>query len=341
MFESKQTHYDVLGVARNAKLQDITRAYNRHKSMVTRDDAAPDLKRETLIRQAYETLSDDARREAYEQSLVAPDRQNRSRMRGIVIGVLGVALAGGYLFFTRPASAPVAPIRTSEEIVNDAAISIARLQSIEMSGRIVPVGVAFAIGENVLVGSCTGVAPTAQLVVLIPPRKVPARILSVDDNLGLCRLVADGTGSKPLVASRLEARVDDLVYVTSANNDGSLAVKQSVVKRINFESGAKVIETTSAPSGAPLLNAQGQLLAVSPKADGKYIPVPAAWITEALVPFKEEKPPAPVAEPPAAANPGSPAQPDSKALQSLTPAQRDKLEKAYRPPPDTKDDWMK
>jgi hypothetical protein len=125
------------------------------------------------------------------------------------------------------------------------------------------------------------------------------------------------------------------------SDDGRLALKESLVKGVNFEAHSKVIETAPAPNGAPLLNAQGQLLAVASKADGKYIPVPSAWITEALEPFKEEKPPAPSAEPPVELTPGSPPQVDSRALQALTPAQRDKLQKAYRPSPDTKDDWMK
>src|SRR5258706_14025307 len=112
MAERKETLYDVLGVPRDAKLQDVTRAYNRHKSQVTSDAAPPDLKRETLIREAYETLSDLDRREAYDKSLIAPDRHYRSRVRAIVIGLSGVAVAGGYLLFMRPAPAPGVPVRT-------------------------------------------------------------------------------------------------------------------------------------------------------------------------------------------------------------------------------------
>src|SRR5258706_14243839 len=288
MAERKETLYDVLGVPRDAKLQDVTRAYNRHKSQVTHDAAPPDLKRETMIREAYETLSDLDRRDAYDKSLIAPDSRYRSRVRAIVIGLAGVSVAGVYLLFRRPASAPVVAARTSQEILNDASIAIARVQSIDMSGQTVPVGMAFAIGENVLVSSCTGVTPTAQLVVTIPPRQVPARILSVDEEMGLCRLVARGTGSKPLTLSQTEAKAGDVVYAAKVNETGNVALQQGLVKRVAFEPKTKVIEApVSAPNGAPLLDAQGPLLGVATKSDGKYVAVPAAWITEALEPFKE------------------------------------------------------
>jgi DnaJ-class molecular chaperone len=145
--ERKFTLYDVLGVPRNAKLTDITRAYNRHRSEVTREDQPPDLKRETLIREAYETLSDPDRRDAYDASLRDPDRRHRSRMRAIVIGIVGVGLAGGYMFFARKPSAPGEPMRTSQEVQVEAA-AVGRLHSIDTAGHETALGVAFTIGDR-------------------------------------------------------------------------------------------------------------------------------------------------------------------------------------------------
>jgi hypothetical protein len=348
MVERIETLYDVLGVPRDAKVTDITRAYNRHKSQVTRDDAAPDLKRESKIKEAYETLADPDRRDAYDRSLIAPDRKYASRIRAIVIGVVGVALAGGWLLFMRGSSAPTIKARPSDEILNDVAISVARVHSIDMSGQTTPVGDAFVIGENILVSSCTGVSPTAQLVVMIPPRQVPARILSVDDEIGLCRLVAQGTGSRPLVLSKTEAKTGDLVYAAKVGEAGKVSLEPSKVKLVSFAPKGHVIETGAKASvGAPLLDAQGQLLAVATKGEGRFITIPPIWITEALEPFKEEKPPTPAPAPeplPAGAQPAAPGmqpQPNQDALKHITPEQRARLEKAYRPPPDTKDDWMK
>jgi hypothetical protein len=343
MAEKKQTLYEVLGVPRDAKLTDITRAYNRHKSSVTRDDAAPDLKRETTIREAYETLSDEARREAYDQSLVEPDRRHRSRLRGIGIGVAGVALAGGYLVFLRPAPAPVAVVRTAEQILADASFSIGRLKAIDMSGRATNPGLALVIGENIVVSTCHGVTPTSQVIVDIAQREVPARVFDVDEETGLCRLIAKGVGSRPLEAAQAEAKAGDIVYAAKVDAAGKVALAQGTVKRVVFEPKAKVIESAaSGPGGAPLLDARGQLLAVSTGAEGRHISIPAAWIAEAREPFREERyvPPQPPAPDPPQLPAGTSPQ-DAKALQYISPEQRQKLEKAYRPPPDSKDDWMK
>jgi len=122
----------------------------------------------------------------------------------------------------------------------------------------------------------------------------------------------------------------------------------SKVKLVPFAPKGKLIEAAAkAPVGAPLLDAQGQLLAVATKGEGRYITIPPVWITEALEPFKEETPAtaSPTPEPqPAGAQPTAPGmqpQPNQDALKHISPEQRARLEKAYRPPPDTKDDWMK
>jgi len=108
------THYDLLGVPRDAKLTDMTRAYNRHHREATREDAAPDLKRETVLREAYETLSHPDRRERYDASLVAPDRRRRSRTRAVLIGAVGATVAGSYLLFAKPVPEPVLQSRVPQ-----------------------------------------------------------------------------------------------------------------------------------------------------------------------------------------------------------------------------------
>jgi hypothetical protein len=332
--ERKASYYDILGVPRDAKLTDITRAYNRLRAEVTRPDQPPDLKRETMIREAYETLSDAGRRDAYDATLVAPDRRHRSRMRGIVIGAVGVALAGGYFLYKwQEAPPPSGPVRSAQEIQGDTALSAGRLSSIDISGRSVPVGVAFAIGDRMLVSSCRGVSPAAQLVVNMPPRTIPVRIFSVDEQFGVCRLVSEGSAGRPLEPAP-EPKTGSLVYVLKVGNTGLVGVTQSTVKRVLFEPPAKVIEVAAdGTAGAPLLDGQGQVVAVATGSDGRFVSIPPVWLTEAREPFKEAKPPVATA-PPEAPAPGTAATPGRvpKSVEDIPPERREKLEKAFNPP---------
>ncbi len=325
---AEQTLYDLLGVSPNAKLTDITRAYNRHKSEVTRDTAPPDLKRETLIREAYETLSDDARRAAYDASLVVVDRGERSRARAAWFGVIGLVLAGAGIYFFKPPPEPVVAARTSQEIFAEASPSIGRVHSIDVTGSSLPVGMAFAIGDGTLVTTCEGITPTSQLVVKIPPRSIPARVATVDAELGLCRLAVEGVGSRPLDLSRRDPRTGDLVYAAKVNAAGGLYLAPGKVK--NVVSGPKKVVEANASGirGAPLLDMEGHVVAIATNGEGRHIPVPAAWVDEARAPRREATPsqPEPATQPSGA--PGSyPVVP--KTIDDIPPERREKIEKAY------------
>lgn len=343
MAQRKTTYYELLGVSRNAKLTDITRAYNRHKAEVTRDTAPPDLKRETKLREAYETLADEERRAAYDASLVEPDRRYRSRVRAIWIGAIGVVLAAGYLLLARePERAPVAA-RTSQQILEDVSLSIGRVHSIEVSGSSLPVGMAFAIGEGVLVTTCDRLAPSSQLVLNIPPRSIPARVATVDPELGLCRLSAEGVGSRPLAMSRIELKAGDLVYAPKVNASGNLHLAQSTVKQVLAEPRGRVVEAgASGLNGAPLLDVEGHVIGVATDGRGRHLAVPSVWFAQAREPRKEAKPAAPEPAPAAAPERGPATYPTvPKTIDDIPPERRERLEKAFRPPPKIDEDLMK
>ena len=69
MAENRPTYYDLLGVAPNAKINDINRAYARASAELQKETAAPDPRRAALVREAHATLSDPDRRDAYDKSL--------------------------------------------------------------------------------------------------------------------------------------------------------------------------------------------------------------------------------------------------------------------------------
>lgn len=91
------THYEVLGVARDASTEEIKRAYRR-LSKTAHPDAGGDPARFTVITQAYDVLSDAETRRAYDRSLAvpvsAPARAPwpRWRKRSIVIGCVLAAI---------------------------------------------------------------------------------------------------------------------------------------------------------------------------------------------------------------------------------------------------------
>ena len=337
----KVTYYDVLGVPRSAKLTDVTRAYNRHKSEVTRENAPPDLKRETLIREAYETLSDADRRDRYDASLVAPDRRRRSRLRGAWIGAIGVTLAAAYLIFARPAPEPAVQARLPQEILDAVGPAIGRVHGIEISGSSMPVGMAFAIADGVLVTTCGSLTPSSQILVKIPPRSIPARVANVDPVLDLCRLTAEGVGARPLELAG-SAKTGDLVYAAKVNASGELQLTQTTVKAVAVEPRRQVRVYQAGAwgiSGAPLLDVQGRVIGVATDDKGHHIPVPVQWIAEAREPLRDQKPAVEVMAPAAGSHGAHSAIP--KTIEDIPPERREKLEKAYRPPASVEDEIAK
>jgi len=350
----RQTHYDVLGIPRTAKLTDVGRAYNRLKSDMQKEHAAPDPKRAALLKEAYEALSDLERREAYDKSLVATQR--RKGTKGAA--VWGVAIAAGTAatvvayFALRPPPEKPAGARSTADIAHAATLAVARVQRLDISGTATPIGLAFAIDDGVLVTSCHGVAPTAQLVVNLAPRLSPARVASVDEKLGLCKLAAEGVGSRPLPMSGAMPRAGETVYATKVNAVGEVALIEGQVKRVIHEPNGNVIDSTipvvPERAGGPLLDVFGRVVAVASfsNADGqgRHMAMPSAWIAETSAP--RVAPPVAAAPTPAPATSPSatPSPSDSistrvpKSARDIPPERLEKLEKAFRPPPTVPDE---
>ena len=97
----KPTHYETLGVKPDAKHNDIGLAYNRLVRARKRDDAPPDLKYETGLREAFEVLSDLDRREAYDRELAAARLKPAfGAKQGALAAVVVAAMAGAIYWFT-------------------------------------------------------------------------------------------------------------------------------------------------------------------------------------------------------------------------------------------------
>ena len=169
--------------------------------------------------------------------------------------------------------------------------AVGRLTSTDMGGQSKPIGLAFAIEAGVMVASCDGISPNAQLTVNMNPRVVPARLTMTDEGRGLCKLEVEGAGSWPIPVAAADARAGDIVYVTSVNAVGEVMLKEARVKSVVRNGAVATIDATLAPitSGAPLLDRQGRVVGVVTTAAGAshHMVLPRSW-TEA------PKSPAPV-----------------------------------------------
>ncbi len=260
------THYEVLGVAKNAKAVDIGRAYNRLRAEMQQETAAPDPRRLLKIQAAYEVLSDETRREAYDASLRAPLKLPGGRRNAALVCAAGILLLGVIGYFAWPRTAgPRA--RDAREILAAAALAVGRVQAIDMAGNAKPHGLAFALREGALATSCQGLAPTTELVVLFAQRRVPARVADSGAGRAYCVLEATGVGSWPLAMGGALPKPGDTVYATTVNDAGEVALAQGKVRRVAVEAGATRIEVTAPASaeaaGGPLLDDQGRVVAIA------------------------------------------------------------------------------
>jgi hypothetical protein len=351
-----KNHYELLGVPRNAKLQDVGRAYNRWRSAANKPDAPPlDLKVEARMKEAYETLSDPGRREAYDRTLTvkATRRAGGAAVWGIAIAV--VAGAGAAAWFTLRPEPPAAPdVDALARLLDTTTRAVGRLDSIDMSGKEVPIGLAFAIAENEMVTSCERIPAGAQLRVTLGKRQVPATVKTIDEKYGLCKLAAEGTGAWPLVLADNEPRQGDRVYATRVNSLGQVALVEGTVKRLHGDPAERSIELNLplAPewAGGPLLDGYGRVLGAArplqASVPAQHRRLPRAWITEAFAAQDPRSRAAATATSAAAQAPGNaPSEAPSdgqkripKSLENVPPERVEKLDKAFRPPPQVPDD---
>jgi hypothetical protein len=299
MPQDHRTLYEILGITRNAKPHEIERAHRRLRAQMQREATAPDDRQSALEQKAYEVLSDPARRDAYDESLLRPVslfRRARAsrRLRAYAVGgALGVVLLAAGAYYTWRSSPAEPPRRDPLEIAQAASLAVGRVQAVDLAGSVKPLGLAFALQQGMLATSCEGLTPTSQLVVIFAQRKVPARVATIYGKDGVCRLAADGMGSWPLaIASRIPP-VGALVYGAQVAPGGQVTLVPGSVWHVVGEGGFTTItvggDAGALPAGGPLLDAQGRVLGVGEGA-GRYRPVPREWIAEMNLPPLELPP---------------------------------------------------
>lgn len=364
MSTRKQTYYDLLGIPPNAKHNDVGLAFNRKMRAIRREDAPPDLKAETKLKEAFAVLSDLDKREAYDAQLRAARLKPRfGKNHAAIAALFVVAIGAGLFWYLKPHLLPEmvaleqqGPGKPYQEILNGAIPAVGRLQAVEMSGQAVHAGIAFTVEEGVAVTSCLGLSPTAQLSVSISPRVIPAKVTMSDPDLGLCKLQVTGAGTWPLSVSQVPAKTGDLVYTTQVSPKGDVTLRQATVKSVKTQGKATVLEV-SAPlmaqhAGSPLLDMHGRVVAVAnmpPGGKETFVAIPAKWAETLPLPA-EPKPYQGGSEEEATKAEGAKGEVDDLGVpletrrkqqelaDKIDPERRKRLEKAFRPPPSVPND---
>lgn len=337
MYGGKQTLYDVLEIPRNASQTDVVRKYRNLMSEMQKESAAPNPRRAALLHEAYEVLSDPDKRAAYDASLRGPKFLGVSggdqpvRRWGLLVA--GIALALGVLWYFTLGGAPEkqsqAARLSQQEVHTATSVAVGRVSRVEMSGARSALGVAVAVEQGVMITACHGIAPGTPLLVRIPPRDIPAQVMTADESLGLCRLSLSGGASWPLPMTGVVPRIGQKVYAVNLGPLGEVVVSPGEVKRVQPGPQGNVVDSTaragSPVDGSPLLDIEGRVVAIALK--GRHTTLPRAWIVDEPV---RRKPAPAEAEP---AEEKTPADENARRLENLPPEKRERLEKAFRPPP--------
>jgi len=257
-----------------------------------KDKTPPDPRRQALLHEAYEVLSDPQRRAAYDASLGDPGFAERPRsatidVKWLKIGAGVLAAAAAAYFVLRPAAPP--PGGSQKELLESALLSLGRVMSVSVSGRNTPVSFSVTIEEGVMMTTCHDIGPGSQLVVSNGPRLIPARVNVADTELDLCRLTVETGGAWPVKLSTVEARAGDKVFALGVNANGEFALIEGKVKGLIAGPKGKVIEITNpipmGTSGGPLLDPAGKLVGITtvPHAygPGMHVALPVSWIAQA------------------------------------------------------------
>lgn len=347
MPQARPTYYEALGVTPDATPQDIARRYRILTTEFAKEASAPNPRREAMLREAYEALSDPQRREEYDRSLRGAQFLGTEGARKPVpkwlfaVLFLALAAAAAWYFMQRPPAdlRRIGPGVSLQEIKAAALVAVGRVNRVDMSGTQAPLSTAVAVEEGVMLAPCQGIVPGAQLLVRIPPRDIPAQLKSSDDAIGLCRLAVSGGASWPLPMTGIAPRPGDTVYAVSLGPAGEVVVAPGEVKKLTSGPYGTIIESTARAGppeeGSPLLDHDGRLVAIALK--GEHTTLPRSWIVDAPAAARRTPPERPAEGETAPAAPPA-GQEDDPRLKDLPPGKRERLEKAFRPPPNVPKD---
>jgi len=210
---------------------------------------------------------------------LGPEGLRRSPAKAAAIAVACVLLAIGAWLVLRPAP-PQLTSRLRAQMETAIAVGVGRVHRVELSGASVPLGAAFAIAPGLLVTSCEGLAPNAEIVVRYGARRAPVQVADIDQASHLCRLSGADVGSSPLEIAMRVPVAGEPVYTTIVAPTGEARIVEARLKAIAAAGSTRELVVDAQPQlGAPLFDSEGRVAAAATRIGGRdlYVPVPASW----------------------------------------------------------------
>lgn len=283
-----RTLYEVLGVSRNAKVTDIQLAYNRLRAEMKRESTAPDPRWAAMAKVAVETLIDPEKRAQYDKTLDAlvpalarARRKKSGRGAGIAIaaGVLLAAGGGAWYYFvgaqgSKPAATSAEAGMTPQQVAEEVAPRIGRLQGALMSGEVRDLGIVVAVAENEMVITCRGFVAGAHLTVKVGQIAQKAELARVNEELDICTIAVRGTGSGLKLRGSGASPSEKLLAIAPHPTGGQPVWRPVSVARALQDPKGPALELKAAEAlenGTPVFDSQARLvgIAVTPHGYGE------------------------------------------------------------------------
>ena len=285
-----KTLYELLGVTRDAKAHEIGLAYQRLSNTMEKESSIPDARRAARMREAYEKLSDPARRAEYDAALaddVQSDgvRRHRERTIALVAAVVLAAGAAGYWFLLRtPArDARGADTLAARELLEAVGSHVARLEGALVSGEVRDLGMAVDVGDGEMIAPCRGIVAGMTLAVKQDKFRAQAEVTRANPDLDVCTLGVKAARGGVALRRGLPSPGEKLQAVLVAGAQVE-ARPVSVTPTRDATGALEVRAAATLPPGTPIFDAQARLVAIvagGPGAAGGPVAWDAAHIARA------------------------------------------------------------
>lgn len=166
---------------------------------------------------------------------------------------------------TQPAAGPIQ--KSAETLFADLAPSVARVNVLDASGRMLGSGSGVVIDNGILLTSCHVATVGTKITAKLGDVVLPATIALADEVYDLCRLSVPNMHAPPVPIGSVDTlRTGQRVYAIGAPQGLELTLSEGIVSALRKVEGGTVIQTTApispGSSGGGLFDASGRLVGV-------------------------------------------------------------------------------